>query len=205
MDRENGVDDRVAAFRRLAWAMDRETVDAMARVDGARIAESNRLREQGAYEQAAAVLETLDENVLLGDPTALTARALARMGLADHAGALSDLDAAERRLRLHLGVTDINRAQVYNRQRRHGEARAAAARAVERMPDEAWWARVSLASSCELDGDGEAAEDALREMAATLAGASQALREEAVSYIERTADLDALRARINVRSLLGCD
>ena len=193
---------KVESIRRRVWAVDRETVFETGRVGQDRLDESHRLRERGAYEEAVAALDAAGEEAVSKDPKALMARALARLGLGEHDLALADLDAAEGRLRVYLGAADINRAQIYNRQGRHREARAAAARAVERMPGDAWLARVSLASSCELAGDGAAAERALREMAAALAEAPRELRDEAASYVERMADLDALRRRVDVRALL---
>lgn len=198
------MEDKIESYRRRSWAIDREAVVERDHVGRHVLVEANQLRERGAYEDAIAVLDAGGDAKALRDPKALTMRALSRLGLGQHEEALADLEAAEQRLWMYLGAIDINRAQVYNCQGRHGEARESAKRAVERMPASAWLARVSLASSCELDRDGDAAERTLRDLAAVLADAPSEVREEAASYVERMADLDALCQRVDIRALLGC-
>ena len=195
-------DDEAAGLALREMAVDLDDAPPSWRKAEAVMTNALQLLKRGDYEKVIADLTPADEP--LREPKALMMRAVAQMGLRRHEAALADLDAAERSVWSYLGAIDVNRAHVHNRQGRHGEARLAAERAVKRMPSDAWVARVSLASSCELDGDGEAAERTMREMAAALADAKKKQREEAASYVERMADLDTLRQRVDIRALLQC-
>ena len=188
-------------FKKVAWNMDRETIDDFRRVETNVLKEVFKMHDRGEFEAAVdAINASASEETISGDTSALVARALAHFGCGNMEDAHADLDRAEHRLKTMQGVIQYNRAALLCREQRYGEARSVAERGFE-LSGERWDMGAALMVACELDGDGGAAEDVLLRVARRVADEPAECRAEIVAYMTRHADLDALRSRVNLLAL----
>lgn len=188
-------------FRKVAWNMDRETVDDFHRVETKVLKEAFKMHERGEFENAVDVINaSASDQTIRSDPSALVARALAHFGCGNMGDAHADLDLAEHRLKTMLGVVQYNRAALLCHEQRYGEARTVTERGFE-LSGKRWDMGVALMIACELDGDGQAAEDVLRDVARRVVDEPAEYRAAIVAYMTRHADLDALRSRVDILAL----